>query len=196
MDCSSITDFQQSTAIRIAKKFRNLHIGKVRTLLEWPVELLSKMSEWSGVEWSGYPLDCYDYQGTCGAINEYNDKTYYDDNNDDTNNDFNNNKRSFRTLTGWQFTQTREPAPPPTWWVLVLLAPHKNNNIIFDYFDQMSTQARLRRLRQYSSNDETGGALKRRMLHFSFQQIQSHFSNNCCLYDEYCISIICHVVTM
>ena len=28
MDCSSITDFQQSTAIRIAKKFRNLHIGK------------------------------------------------------------------------------------------------------------------------------------------------------------------------
>jgi len=30
MDCSSITDFQQSTAIRIAKKFRNLHIGK------WP----------------------------------------------------------------------------------------------------------------------------------------------------------------
>ena len=26
MDCSSITDFQQSTAIRIAKKFRNLHI--------------------------------------------------------------------------------------------------------------------------------------------------------------------------
>ena len=27
MDCSLITDFQQSTAIRIAKKFRNLHIG-------------------------------------------------------------------------------------------------------------------------------------------------------------------------
>ena len=26
MDCSLITDFQQSTAIRIAKKFRNLHI--------------------------------------------------------------------------------------------------------------------------------------------------------------------------
>ena len=26
MDCSSITDFQQSTAICIAKKFRNLHI--------------------------------------------------------------------------------------------------------------------------------------------------------------------------
>ena len=26
MDCSSITDFQQSSAIRIAKKFRNLHI--------------------------------------------------------------------------------------------------------------------------------------------------------------------------
>ena len=30
MDCSSITDFQQSTAIRIAKKFRNLHIGMKR----------------------------------------------------------------------------------------------------------------------------------------------------------------------
>ena len=29
MDCSSITDFQQSTAIRIAKKFRNLHIGNL-----------------------------------------------------------------------------------------------------------------------------------------------------------------------
>ena len=29
MDCSSITDFQQSTAIRIAKKFRNLHIGNI-----------------------------------------------------------------------------------------------------------------------------------------------------------------------
>ena len=27
MDCSLITDFQQSTAISIAKKFRNLHIG-------------------------------------------------------------------------------------------------------------------------------------------------------------------------
>ena len=27
LDCSSITDFQQSTAISIAKKFRNLHIG-------------------------------------------------------------------------------------------------------------------------------------------------------------------------
>ena len=29
MDCSLITDFQQSTAIRIAKRFRNLHIGQV-----------------------------------------------------------------------------------------------------------------------------------------------------------------------
>ena len=27
MDCSSMTDFQQSTAISIAKKIRNLHIG-------------------------------------------------------------------------------------------------------------------------------------------------------------------------
>ena len=26
-----------------------------------------RMGEWSGVEWSGYPLDCYDYQSTCGA---------------------------------------------------------------------------------------------------------------------------------
>ena len=34
MDCSSITDFQQSTAISIAKKFRNLHIGK------WPDQLI------------------------------------------------------------------------------------------------------------------------------------------------------------
>ena len=29
------------------------------------------MSDWmdgvDGVEWSGYPLDCYDYQSTCGA---------------------------------------------------------------------------------------------------------------------------------
>ena len=33
MDCSSITDFQQSTAIRIAKKFRNLHIGIQRKFL-------------------------------------------------------------------------------------------------------------------------------------------------------------------
>ena len=33
MDCSSITDFQQSTAIRIAKKFRNLHIESKRTLV-------------------------------------------------------------------------------------------------------------------------------------------------------------------
>ena len=31
MDCSSITDFQQSTAICIAKKFRNLHIGLLQT---------------------------------------------------------------------------------------------------------------------------------------------------------------------
>ena len=38
-------------------------LGKVRTLLEWADELLSKMWEWvSGVDgWSGYPLDCYDY---------------------------------------------------------------------------------------------------------------------------------------
>ena len=31
------------------------------------------MSDWmdgvDGVEWSGYPLDCYDYQSTCGANN-------------------------------------------------------------------------------------------------------------------------------
>ena len=31
MDCSSITDFQQSTAIRIAKKFRHLHIGILKS---------------------------------------------------------------------------------------------------------------------------------------------------------------------
>ena len=34
MDCSSITDFQQSTAIRIAKKFRNLHIGIAELQIE------------------------------------------------------------------------------------------------------------------------------------------------------------------
>ena len=29
------------------------------------------MSEWSGVDGvDGYPLDCYDYQSTCGAKNE------------------------------------------------------------------------------------------------------------------------------
>ena len=35
-------------------------LGKVRTLLEWSDELLSKMLDGVG-EWSGYPLDCYDY---------------------------------------------------------------------------------------------------------------------------------------
>ena len=39
MDCSSITDFQQSTAIGIAKKFGNLHIGQVwrlpMSMIEW-----------------------------------------------------------------------------------------------------------------------------------------------------------------
>ena len=31
------------------------------------VELLSKMLDgWMG-EWSGYPIDCYDYWSTCGA---------------------------------------------------------------------------------------------------------------------------------
>ena len=25
------------------------------------------MSEWTGLDWTGYPLDCYDYQSTCGA---------------------------------------------------------------------------------------------------------------------------------
>ena len=41
MDCSSITDFQQSTAISIAKKFRNLHIGKNRTN---PIPEISEIS--------------------------------------------------------------------------------------------------------------------------------------------------------
>ena len=42
-------------------------LGKVRTLLKWADELLSKMWDawtgwigWSGVD-SGYTLDCYDY---------------------------------------------------------------------------------------------------------------------------------------
>ena len=33
------------------------------------------MSEWMG-EWSGYPLDCYDYQSTCGA-NKYHNRPGY-----------------------------------------------------------------------------------------------------------------------
>ena len=44
-------------------------LGKVRTLLEWADGLPSKkldgwLGEWS---WSGYPIDCLDYQSTCGA---------------------------------------------------------------------------------------------------------------------------------
>ena len=32
------------------------------------IRLRCKMlTGWSGVEWSGYPLDCYDYLSTCGA---------------------------------------------------------------------------------------------------------------------------------
>ena len=31
-----------------------------------------------GVEWSGYPLDCYDYWSICGA---YNNNNYIDNNN-------------------------------------------------------------------------------------------------------------------
>ena len=34
-------------------------------ILEWANELLSKMLD--GVDWSGYPLDCYDYKSTCSA---------------------------------------------------------------------------------------------------------------------------------
>jgi len=30
------------------------------------------MSEWSVVEWSGYPFDCYDYQSTCCGENDQN----------------------------------------------------------------------------------------------------------------------------
>ena len=41
-------------------------LGKVKTLLEWAVELLSK------VEWMGdTPSDCYDYKCTYGAIKSY-----------------------------------------------------------------------------------------------------------------------------
>ena len=28
---------------------------------------------WSGLDWSGYPLECYDYWSTCGAKNEEGD---------------------------------------------------------------------------------------------------------------------------
>ena len=44
MDCSSITDFQQSTAIRIAKKFRNLHIGKTNNNIDI-VEMKKRLDE-------------------------------------------------------------------------------------------------------------------------------------------------------
>ena len=43
MDCSSITDFQQSTAISIAKKFRNLHIGKTLEFHQLPVSRESQL---------------------------------------------------------------------------------------------------------------------------------------------------------
>ena len=34
------------------------------------------LSGWmDGVEWSGYPLDCYDYQSTCGANKDRNSNT-------------------------------------------------------------------------------------------------------------------------
>ena len=38
--------------------------GKVKTLLEWAVGLLSRMLD--GVD-GWYPFDCYDYQSTCGV---------------------------------------------------------------------------------------------------------------------------------
>ena len=44
MDCSSITDFQQSTAIRIAKKFRNLHIGKCKNITDISVPCIAMSS--------------------------------------------------------------------------------------------------------------------------------------------------------
>ena len=43
MDCSSITDFQQSTAIRIAKKFRNLHIENHLKFPFWLFDYLPKL---------------------------------------------------------------------------------------------------------------------------------------------------------
>ena len=44
MDCSSITDFQQSTAIRIAKKFRNLHIGRI-TIQKGTITVLEQITQ-------------------------------------------------------------------------------------------------------------------------------------------------------
>ena len=45
----------------------NILLGKVRTALKLEVGLLSKMLDERMGEWSGYPLDCYDYYSTCGA---------------------------------------------------------------------------------------------------------------------------------
>ena len=45
----------------------NILLGKVNTVLKLEVELLSKMLDEQMGEWSGYPLDCYDYYSTYGA---------------------------------------------------------------------------------------------------------------------------------
>ena len=47
----------------------NILLGKVRTVMKLEVELLRKMPDERVGEWSGYPLDCYDYYSTCGAKN-------------------------------------------------------------------------------------------------------------------------------
>ena len=49
-------------------------LGNVRTLLNqalWASEQKVEVDGWSG--WSGYPLNCCDYQSTFGAFNDKND---------------------------------------------------------------------------------------------------------------------------
>ena len=57
MDCSSITDFQQSTAIRIAKKFRNLHIGQCQMICcEYETFIISIDQLLKRVWWVVFPV--------------------------------------------------------------------------------------------------------------------------------------------
>ena len=56
------------TAKRTACMPLYILLGNIRTLLDVTEERGAKcVSGW--MEWSGYPLDCYDYQSTCGAKN-------------------------------------------------------------------------------------------------------------------------------
>ena len=63
-----LTLFRLFIQLKLLYTAKTLAIGTI-ALLGWTDELLSKTCYWSG--WvSGYPLDCYDYQSTCGATNK------------------------------------------------------------------------------------------------------------------------------